>query len=241
VSAATSLPVLARQHLIDPEVCIRCNTCQESCKKDAISHDRVSYAVDFDKCDACGDFAAPCPTGAIGSAAARRSRWPSSSAGAPPGRRAARRRARQALPASVVELVRTATSAKRAGATLVGHHPYVGLYGPQRPAVSRRRQPEATDASSDVDIRHLCSTSADAFSAGRAIIGILGGGSEGRPHTMRLTGREPRDARAQQPRADREAGHDRPQVAPCAGRLGFLCNLQRATPCAWQARTARAS
>lgn len=30
---------LKRQHLIDPVVCIRCNTCEETCPQDAITHD----------------------------------------------------------------------------------------------------------------------------------------------------------------------------------------------------------
>ena len=36
---------LARQHLIDPEICIRCNTCEETCPTGAIKHDRRNYAV----------------------------------------------------------------------------------------------------------------------------------------------------------------------------------------------------
>ena len=45
---------LIRQHLIDPEVCIRCNTCEEMCPLDAITHDDVNYVIDFDKCENCG-------------------------------------------------------------------------------------------------------------------------------------------------------------------------------------------
>ena len=29
-----------RQHLIDPEICIRCNTCEATCPVDAITQDR---------------------------------------------------------------------------------------------------------------------------------------------------------------------------------------------------------
>ncbi len=28
-----------RQHLIDPEICIRCNTCEATCPVDAVTHD----------------------------------------------------------------------------------------------------------------------------------------------------------------------------------------------------------
>ena len=58
---------LRRQHLIDPEVCIRCNTCEEVCGRHAISHNGVNYVVDFARCEFCGDCLPPCPTGAIDS------------------------------------------------------------------------------------------------------------------------------------------------------------------------------
>ncbi len=61
-------PVPARvlnQHLIDPEVCIRCNTCEETCPIDAISHDSNNYVVDANICNHCMACVPPCPTGAI--------------------------------------------------------------------------------------------------------------------------------------------------------------------------------
>src|SRR6202140_354169 len=56
-----------RQHLIDPEICIRCNTCEETCPSHAISHDSRNYVVDAAKCNFCNDCISPCPTGAIDS------------------------------------------------------------------------------------------------------------------------------------------------------------------------------
>lgn len=53
------------QHLIDPELCIRCNTCEETCPIGAISNDYRNYVVDASACRACRDCVAPCPTGAI--------------------------------------------------------------------------------------------------------------------------------------------------------------------------------
>ena len=53
------------QHLIDPEVCIRCNTCEETCPVDAITHDSRNYVVDADKCNLCMACVPPCPTGSI--------------------------------------------------------------------------------------------------------------------------------------------------------------------------------
>jgi benzoyl-CoA 2,3-dioxygenase component A len=54
-----------RQHLIDPEICIRCNTCEETCPVDAVTHNDDNYVVDAAICEACMDCIAPCPTGAI--------------------------------------------------------------------------------------------------------------------------------------------------------------------------------
>jgi len=59
---------LARQHLIDPEICIRCNTCQEMCPIDAITHDSRNYVIKFDVCNWCNACIGPCPTGAIDNA-----------------------------------------------------------------------------------------------------------------------------------------------------------------------------
>jgi benzoyl-CoA 2,3-dioxygenase component A len=54
-----------KQHLIDPEICIRCGTCEETCPIDAISHNDDNYVVDADICNYCMDCIAPCPTGSI--------------------------------------------------------------------------------------------------------------------------------------------------------------------------------
>jgi benzoyl-CoA 2,3-dioxygenase component A len=58
---------LIRQHLIDPEICIRCNTCEETCPINAITHDDSNYVVDESKCKSCSDCIGPCPTGAVDS------------------------------------------------------------------------------------------------------------------------------------------------------------------------------
>ena len=56
---------VVQQHLIDPEICIRCNTCEATCPIGAITHDSRNYVVDADKCNACMACVPPCPTGAI--------------------------------------------------------------------------------------------------------------------------------------------------------------------------------
>jgi benzoyl-CoA 2,3-dioxygenase component A len=54
-----------QQHLIDPEICIRCNTCEATCPVGAITHDSRNYVVDAEKCNLCMACIPPCPTGSI--------------------------------------------------------------------------------------------------------------------------------------------------------------------------------
>lgn len=54
-----------RQHLIDPEICIRCYTCEMTCTLEAISHDDNNVVVDAAKCNYCMDCIPVCPTGSI--------------------------------------------------------------------------------------------------------------------------------------------------------------------------------
>ena len=57
--------LVIKQHLIDPEICIRCNTCEAICPVQAITHDSRNYVVDADKCNLCMACISPCPTGSI--------------------------------------------------------------------------------------------------------------------------------------------------------------------------------
>jgi len=57
--------IVIRQHLIDPEICIRCNTCEATCPVNAITHDDRNYVVNADVCNACMACISPCPTGSI--------------------------------------------------------------------------------------------------------------------------------------------------------------------------------
>jgi benzoyl-CoA 2,3-dioxygenase component A len=54
-----------KQHLIDPEICIRCNTCEATCPVNAITHDDRNYVVRADVCNSCMACISPCPTGSI--------------------------------------------------------------------------------------------------------------------------------------------------------------------------------
>jgi benzoyl-CoA 2,3-dioxygenase component A len=62
---STTQALVIKQHLIDPEICIRCNTCEATCPIGAITHDSRNYVVDAAICNWCGDCIAPCPTGSI--------------------------------------------------------------------------------------------------------------------------------------------------------------------------------
>jgi benzoyl-CoA 2,3-dioxygenase component A len=59
-----------RQHLIDPEICIRCNTCEATCPVNAITHDDRNYVVRADVCNGCMACISPCPR-----ASPRPARW----------------------------------------------------------------------------------------------------------------------------------------------------------------------
>ncbi len=54
-----------KQHLIDPEICIRCYTCEMTCPEEAIEHNDDNVVVDASKCNYCMDCIPVCPTGSI--------------------------------------------------------------------------------------------------------------------------------------------------------------------------------
>ena len=54
-----------KQHLIDPEICIRCYTCEMTCPEKAIEHNDDNVVVDATKCNFCMDCIPVCPTGSI--------------------------------------------------------------------------------------------------------------------------------------------------------------------------------
>ncbi len=196
--SASHAPVeVLRQHLIDPEICIRCNTCEETCPSHAISHDARNYVVDPGKCNFCNDCISPCPTGAIDSwrqvdkakpyALAEQLDWDSLPAQGEVDAGA------EEIPTDVARIrsVATAGEGGQAFPPWSAAHPYVNLYAPERPAiatVSGNFRLTADDASSD--IRHIVlefGGAAFPVLEGQTI-GILPPGldASGKPHHVRL-------------------------------------------------------
>lgn len=54
-----------KQHLIDPEICIRCYTCEMTCPINAIEHNDVNVVVNAAICNYCMNCIPVCPTGSI--------------------------------------------------------------------------------------------------------------------------------------------------------------------------------
>lgn len=54
-----------KQHLIDPEICIRCYTCENTCPIQAIEHNDDNVVVNADICNFCMACIPVCPTGSI--------------------------------------------------------------------------------------------------------------------------------------------------------------------------------
>jgi benzoyl-CoA 2,3-epoxidase subunit A len=187
-----------RQHLIDPEICIRCNTCEETCPSHAVSHDARNYVVDPAKCNFCNDCISPCPTGAIDSwrqvdkakpyTLAEQLAWDSL-----PAQTEVEAGGAGEIPTEVTRITTVATAGQ--GGTAFppwsAAHPYVNLYSLEKPAiatVSGNFRLTADDASSDV--RHIVlefGGSAFPVLEGQTI-GILPPGvdASGKPHHVRL-------------------------------------------------------
>ena len=149
---AAVAPGVVRQHLIDPEICIRCNTCEATCPVGAITHDARNYVVDVDKCKMCLSCIPPCPTGSIDNwrtvarakaySVDEQLSWDSL-----PAELSAEQLAAEGLASEVVQAVQalTPTPQSVADADAVFHpahfgatmppwsaaHPYVNLYGPK--------------------------------------------------------------------------------------------------------------
>jgi benzoyl-CoA 2,3-dioxygenase component A len=244
VPANTAPIAVLRQHLIDPEICIRCNTCEETCPVHAISHDSRNYVVDAAKCNFCNDCISPCPTGAIDNwrqvdkarpyTLAEQLGWDSL-----PAQAAVETGAADEIPSEVARIrsVATAGEGGQAFPPWSAAHPYVNLYALAQPAlatVSGNYRLTADDASSD--IRHIVlEFGGEAFPVLEGqTIGILTPGvdASGKPHHVRLYSvASPRDG--ERPRYNNLSltvkrvteDHDGKPVAGVASN--YLCDLRK--------------
>jgi benzoyl-CoA 2,3-dioxygenase component A len=193
---------LVRQHLIDPEICIRCNTCEETCPRGAITHDSRNYVVKPDLCGTCGDCLAPCPTGAIDSwrrvsrpySVEEQLSWDSlppedSADDSPSGD----------IPDEVARLTAAANEAQggQVRPPWSAAHPYIGLYTLARPATASctgNLRLTADDAESD--IRHIVlDFGATAFPVleGQSLAVIVPAGAGRAPHVRMYSVASPRN------------------------------------------------
>jgi benzoyl-CoA 2,3-dioxygenase component A len=195
---APEAEVLIRQHLIDPEVCIRCNTCEDTCPIDAITHDDRNYVVDPDICNGCGACVPPCPTGSIDNwrtlpkaaaySVAEQFTWDELPV-------------QQAVPADgmVAELPLQEAPAQQNAALSAASvtppwsaaHPYLNLYDIRKPVTATVAGNHGlTDADADSDIRHIVLDFGTQFFPvleGQSI-GIIPPGTDasGKPHYLRM-------------------------------------------------------
>ncbi len=196
---APETDVLIRQHLIDPEVCIRCNTCEDTCPIDAITHDDRNYVVDPDICNGCNACVPPCPTGSIDNwrtvqkssaySVAEQFTWDELPA-------------QQELPAdaaveapaaeiSEASQLNAAVSATSPNAPWSAAHPYLNLYDVKKPVTATvAGNYRLTDADADSDIRHIVLDFGTQFFPvleGQSI-GIIPPGTDasGKPHYLRM-------------------------------------------------------
>ena len=198
MSGSTSTVQVLRQHLIDPEICIRCNTCEETCPSHAITHDARNYVVDADKCNFCNDCISPCPTGAIDSwrqvdkakpyTIVEQLAWDSL-----PPQTEVDAGVTAEMPTEVARITSVATAGQGGEAfpPWSAAHPYVNIYSIQKPAiatVSGNFRLTSDDASSD--IRHIVldfgGTALPTLEGQTIGIQPPGLDASGKPHHVRL-------------------------------------------------------
>ncbi|MBV8184196.1 MAG: benzoyl-CoA 2,3-epoxidase subunit BoxA [Hyphomicrobiales bacterium] len=201
---------LLKQHVIDPEICIRCNTCEETCPVGAVSNDGTNYVVDPEKCNYCMDCISPCPTGSIDNwrvvrrpySLEEQFSWQELPAqqdvarevvGEETADKGGGTQADEALEAEVEALIATAHGGTggKAIAPLSAGRPFVNLFSRAKPAIATvTGNYRLTHADADSDVRHMILDFGDVpfpILEGQSI-GVVppGAGAEGRAHHIRL-------------------------------------------------------
>ena len=194
MSGTGSTVEVLRQHLIDPEICIRCNTCEESCPVDAVTHDSRNYVVDAAKCNFCNDCISPCPTGAIDNwrqvdkakpyTIAEQLLWDTL-----PAQAALETGAADAMPTDVARITSVASAGQGGDVPppWSAAHPYVNVYSPEKPAIATvMGNHPLTSEGASCDIRHIV------LDFGGTAFPVLEGPDHrhrSRPGSMRTAGR----------------------------------------------------
>lgn len=204
---------ILRQHLIDPEICIRCNSCEAQCPTGAISHDSSNYVIDAATCTSCLECLPVCPTGAIDSwryvasdrpfSLDEQFGWAELPGELTPEQLTALGAQAPSLPdppEALTEVIPTDNTADHRAARINSHfapwsaaHPYTNLYGPRAPSpwveATVTGNARVTSTGSDYDTHHIVLDFGSApfpVLEGQSI-GILppGHDDKGRPHHVR--------------------------------------------------------
>ncbi len=186
-----------KQHLIDPEICIRCYTCEMTCPVGAIQHDDSNVVVDADTCEFCMDCIPVCPTGSIDEwrvvatpySLDEQYSWEELPAQQEIGDSAGVEALDDAVEALLAEAHKGAGGKSRAPATAA--KPSVNLYTLGKPATARvTGNFRLTSADSGSDVRHIILDFGNQpmpVLEGQSV-GIIppGTDAQGRPHLPRL-------------------------------------------------------
>jgi benzoyl-CoA 2,3-dioxygenase component A len=227
-----------KQHLIDPEICIRCHACVEACPKDAITFDDVNVVVDAGICDMEMACIGPCPTGAIDNwrvvtepySLEEQLEWmdlPDQQDLASEGADASVEALDDAVAALLAEAHQGAGGAAHAPAS--ASHPTVNLNGVKNPVVATvQGNFRLTEDGADSDVRHIILD----LGPGKfpvlegQTVGILPPGEDanGRPHGPRLYSvSSPRDG--ERPNTNNlSLTVKREEAGVCSN---FICDLKR--------------
>lgn len=243
MSAAADKIAVARQHLIDPEICIRCNTCEATCPTGAVTHDERNYVVRFELCNACNACISPCPTGAIDNwrqvlAARPYSLMEQFSWDALPAQEQLEVEDSSGVPEEVARLTTLAAEGQGgvSKAPWSAEKPYINLFGIANPAIATvTGNIRLTEEGASSDVRHVV---LDFGATGFPVlegqsVGILPPGRDAndKPHFIRLYSvASPRNG--ERPRYNnisltvKRVTHDHAGVPVAGVASNYLCDLK---------------
>jgi benzoyl-CoA 2,3-dioxygenase component A len=186
---------LVKQHVIDPEICIRCHTCESACPIGAIEHDERNVVVKADACNFCMNCIPVCPTGSIDNwrvvakpyTLADQYDWSElPPQGAAQAEEAAVEATDEAVAALLAEAHSGAEGVSRAPAS--APKPTVNLYTPTKPIEATvQGNYRLTAESSGADVRHIILNFDGPFPVLEGqTLGVLAPGEDGRLQAPRL-------------------------------------------------------